>query len=60
MKVCPGCRKEADPKKLKTAKEREEFMITGLCAECQEKLYGRAPGETESPRGATSTNYGPR
>lgn len=53
-KVCPICRETTKLEDLKTQEQRNEFYITGLCAPCQDNLYGATPGRTgerESKRG---------
>jgi len=37
-KVCVDCKKQVDISKM-TAIEKKEFDISGLCAECQRRLW---------------------
>jgi hypothetical protein len=48
---CPSCRQPVDTTKFKTRDEWAEYNMSGLCAGCQEALYGPAFCETSSPRG---------
>lgn len=57
-RVCPTCRVPMDEDeiaKLTTAKELEEFHVTGMCKSCQENIYGPAFGEKQAMRGGYVT-----
>jgi len=38
--ICPNCKKQVDLSTLLEDRNRREFESTGLCQECQDKLYG--------------------
>ncbi len=40
--ICPFCSKKVDPDKdFRDALSRREFGISGLCQECQDKMFGK-------------------
>ena len=39
--VCPTCGGEVDQRLFTSDVERSEFEITGMCSECQRKLFDR-------------------
>ncbi len=50
-RVCPTCRRPMDKsmmEALRTVEQRNEFTITGMCADCQRNIYDAAPGEERS------------
>lgn len=36
---CPGCEKDTSDAKFRDALSAKEFLITGTCQECQDKVF---------------------
>lgn len=41
LRVCNDCGRNVDKIGFKTADERREFTISGLCSDCQRKYFGK-------------------
>lgn len=56
-RVCPICRMPMtqEMKDKLTRAQLDEFLITGMCGNCQSNIYGSAPGEREAGRGGNIT-----
>lgn len=57
---CPVCRTpitEGEMKKMVIRAQMEEFKITGMCAQCQENIYGPAREEAGSEQSAKRGGY---
>jgi hypothetical protein len=46
-KICPFCHKPVDVNKFRDEQSRKEFRISGLCQNCQDKMFGKEE-ETEN------------
>lgn len=40
MGNCPFCKKEVRPEDFKDALSKKEYFISGLCQDCQDKMFG--------------------
>lgn len=43
--ICPFCKVKVDTNKFRDDKSRREFLISGLCDECQKEIFGKGGGE---------------
>lgn len=39
--LCPVCKKQIDMNEFRDNLSRKEFGISGLCQECQDKVFGK-------------------
>ena len=38
---CPFCKKHIDPDSFRNEISKREFKISGLCQDCQDKMFGK-------------------
>jgi hypothetical protein len=40
MGKCPGCHEDVGPNDFRDTLSRKEYFISGLCQQCQDKVFG--------------------
>ena len=38
--ICPLCKKEVDVSLLRDSSSKAEYVVSGMCMKCQDKIFG--------------------